>query len=453
MIIFLYNMITSWARGPIAAANPWRAQTLEWQVSSPPPLFNFDEIPQVVGGPYEYGVPGAQHAVLSPTGSRGGEGGRRRCTRDAHADPPRPAREHQPAGRESVLSRRRAHARDAPVHRLGDHALRLVLRRLLLRAGREPIAPPWPPAERYPGVRRGGEHLILVTSSFTMHWALQSIKSGRAQAFKAGLVLTLLMGTRSSSPRSPSTRRRLRAGRQRLRHDLLLPHRPPWRARRRRLDPAPVHHPRLPGPLLPRAPSRRRAGRHLLALRRRDVDRRVHDGLHLYRGGVVWLAEPGSQRSRGVPMAASHDSGLRGDRRRERRSAARVGLPPLILASRPPRGRIPAPTRAGRDLAQGIAARRSAPRRAADPGRCERDTRRPRPPQRRSAGGRGAAAGRRCSWWPALNTRLGRSSDDDSARADAQRRLDESRLAAPRRGSTRAARSATPIRSQASRTR
>ena len=38
--------------------------TLEWQVSSPPPIFNFTEIPQVVGSPYEYGVPGAQHAIL-----------------------------------------------------------------------------------------------------------------------------------------------------------------------------------------------------------------------------------------------------------------------------------------------------------------------------------------------------------------------------------------------------
>ncbi|MGH2972381.1 MAG: cbb3-type cytochrome c oxidase subunit I, partial [Gaiellaceae bacterium] len=66
-LIFLYNIIHSWARGPIASANPWRAMTLEWQVSSPPPIFNFDEIPQVVGGPYEYGVPGAQHAVLAPS--------------------------------------------------------------------------------------------------------------------------------------------------------------------------------------------------------------------------------------------------------------------------------------------------------------------------------------------------------------------------------------------------
>jgi cytochrome c oxidase subunit 1 len=69
MLIFLYNMIHSWARGPKAAANPWRAHSIEWQVSSPPPLFNFDDIPQVVGGPYEYGVPGARHAVFAENGA------------------------------------------------------------------------------------------------------------------------------------------------------------------------------------------------------------------------------------------------------------------------------------------------------------------------------------------------------------------------------------------------
>jgi cytochrome c oxidase subunit 1 len=63
-LVFLYNMITSWRHGPLAEGNPWRAHSIEWQVSSPPPVFNFDEIPTVVGGPYEYGVPGAVHAVF-----------------------------------------------------------------------------------------------------------------------------------------------------------------------------------------------------------------------------------------------------------------------------------------------------------------------------------------------------------------------------------------------------
>ena len=62
--IFVYNIVTSWRHGPRAVANPWRAHTLEWQVSSPPPIFNFDEVPTVVGGPYEFGVPGAVHGVF-----------------------------------------------------------------------------------------------------------------------------------------------------------------------------------------------------------------------------------------------------------------------------------------------------------------------------------------------------------------------------------------------------
>jgi cytochrome c oxidase subunit 1 len=63
-LIFAYNIVSSWRAGPRASANPWRALTLEWQVSSPPPIFNFDSVPTVVGGPYEYGVPGAVHGVF-----------------------------------------------------------------------------------------------------------------------------------------------------------------------------------------------------------------------------------------------------------------------------------------------------------------------------------------------------------------------------------------------------
>ena len=68
-LIFAYNIVASWRGGPKAVSNPWRALTLEWQVTSPPPVFNFDQIPTVVGGPYEYGVPGAVHGVFREPGA------------------------------------------------------------------------------------------------------------------------------------------------------------------------------------------------------------------------------------------------------------------------------------------------------------------------------------------------------------------------------------------------
>jgi cytochrome c oxidase subunit I len=68
-LVFVYNMVTSWRGGPRSVANPWRGMTLEWQVSSPPPIFNFDRLPTVVGGPYEYGVPGAVHGIFAPAPS------------------------------------------------------------------------------------------------------------------------------------------------------------------------------------------------------------------------------------------------------------------------------------------------------------------------------------------------------------------------------------------------
>jgi cytochrome c oxidase subunit 1 len=63
-LVFIYNLVWSWKHGPAAGDNPWHAMGLEWQISSPPPIFNFPEVPQIVGGPYEYGVPGARHAIF-----------------------------------------------------------------------------------------------------------------------------------------------------------------------------------------------------------------------------------------------------------------------------------------------------------------------------------------------------------------------------------------------------
>ena len=46
-LIFAYNLIVSLKRGRLAGNNPWGAPTLEWQTSSPPPEYNFAEIPMV----------------------------------------------------------------------------------------------------------------------------------------------------------------------------------------------------------------------------------------------------------------------------------------------------------------------------------------------------------------------------------------------------------------------
>ena len=54
---------------------------------------------------------------------------------------------------------------------------------------------PWPlPPFHLPVFVAGINTAILVTSSFTMHWALQSIKRGNRSGLQAGLVLTFLMG-------------------------------------------------------------------------------------------------------------------------------------------------------------------------------------------------------------------------------------------------------------------
>ena len=54
---------------------------------------------------------------------------------------------------------------------------------------------PWPtPPYELPVFVAGMNTIILVTSSFTMHWALQAIKRGNRSGLQAGLTLTFLLG-------------------------------------------------------------------------------------------------------------------------------------------------------------------------------------------------------------------------------------------------------------------
>ena len=53
---FIVNAIWSWMYGPKAGNNPWQALTLEWMTTSPPAIENFDKLPVLATGPYDYGM-------------------------------------------------------------------------------------------------------------------------------------------------------------------------------------------------------------------------------------------------------------------------------------------------------------------------------------------------------------------------------------------------------------
>jgi cytochrome c oxidase subunit 1 len=54
LIWIFFNLFQALRKGEIAEDNPWEGATLEWQISSPPPKDNFEIIPTVERGPYEF---------------------------------------------------------------------------------------------------------------------------------------------------------------------------------------------------------------------------------------------------------------------------------------------------------------------------------------------------------------------------------------------------------------
>jgi len=64
---FILNFFKSIKWGERAAANEWQATTLEWGATSSPPLGhgNFEVMPVVYRGPYEYSVPGYEDSFLA----------------------------------------------------------------------------------------------------------------------------------------------------------------------------------------------------------------------------------------------------------------------------------------------------------------------------------------------------------------------------------------------------
>jgi cytochrome c oxidase subunit I len=54
LMIIIINLFSSLKSGLKAPADPWGGKTLEWTIPSPPPVENFEEIPTITTGPYNY---------------------------------------------------------------------------------------------------------------------------------------------------------------------------------------------------------------------------------------------------------------------------------------------------------------------------------------------------------------------------------------------------------------
>ena len=69
MLIFLFNVVYSliFVREP-AEQNPWHSKSIEWQVPTPVPVNNFEQIPVFDSDPYDYGTPVAPGGGLAPAG-------------------------------------------------------------------------------------------------------------------------------------------------------------------------------------------------------------------------------------------------------------------------------------------------------------------------------------------------------------------------------------------------
>jgi cytochrome c oxidase subunit 1 len=57
VLLFVINATVSYFNGKKSGPNPWGARTLEWQIPSPPPYYNFKHIPTVYGLPYDFDKP------------------------------------------------------------------------------------------------------------------------------------------------------------------------------------------------------------------------------------------------------------------------------------------------------------------------------------------------------------------------------------------------------------
>jgi cytochrome c oxidase subunit 1 len=71
VLIMIANLAYSAVRGRVAERNPWRSRSPEWQIPSPVPEVSYAQPFEVVGDPYDYGLPGSVYVQMQPAGAAG----------------------------------------------------------------------------------------------------------------------------------------------------------------------------------------------------------------------------------------------------------------------------------------------------------------------------------------------------------------------------------------------
>jgi cytochrome c oxidase subunit 1 len=71
VLIAFINLAFSAARGPVAAKNPWRSRSPEFQLPSPIPVHNYETPFEVIGEPYDYGLEGSAYVSIDEERAHG----------------------------------------------------------------------------------------------------------------------------------------------------------------------------------------------------------------------------------------------------------------------------------------------------------------------------------------------------------------------------------------------
>jgi cytochrome c oxidase subunit 1 len=65
VLVFFVNVYISVRKGEAATGNVWNSRSPEWQVPSPMPAHNYEKEFEVVGEPYDYGLPGSTYVKFA----------------------------------------------------------------------------------------------------------------------------------------------------------------------------------------------------------------------------------------------------------------------------------------------------------------------------------------------------------------------------------------------------